>query len=482
MNNRIAELETLITKYQKAFYDGESPVSDAEFDALWDELKSLAPKSPKLRQVGAVKTAEVGRKLPDEEHCTNKVAELENYKVAFDDDEMTDEEYDTIWDELKKNPHSDHPLVEKFAFYSGPEPFSVLQAQTIQAEPFWENIDHKDPEQLKRQKYARRVDIVMINKKEKAGIFHSSSYWSTYNASLESCTCTDFEQRKLPCKHIYRLAYELGIIERPQKKPSGIGKADKETTRKDIGLPPGKVFHIQYEDSKGDISERDIEIQKIAEVKDKTYIYAYCHLHKATRSFLASRIMSISYYGRPVKDIRDLFQMDFSTPEDFIDRLVKEALEIAEPSDKTEELKKIPENSELLKSYIPNNKKKLPLLNENIKTIKAIDQFIEPFIKNTEYWNEYENKDDGSEYLIIYMRKYYKNGKPYKRPTMLSYIRYEPYHYGHFDESGEFHEEVVVCAKNKMPYAVDGQAYGYLVSAGRAFLKKLKEDLNINIP
>jgi hypothetical protein len=322
MNNRIAELEALITKYQKAYYDGETPVSDAEFDALWDELKSLSPKSRKLRQVGAVKTTEPDRKLPDEEHCTNKVAEL----IAFDDEEMTDEEYDTIWDELKKDPHSDHPLVVKFAFYSGPEPFSVLQAQTIQAEPFWENIDHKDPEQLKRQKYARRVGIVMINKKEKAGIFEGSC-GSIYNASLESCTCTDFEQRKLPCKHIYRLAYELGIIERPPKKPSGIGKADKETTRKDLGLPLGKVFHIQYKDSKGFVSERDIEIQKIAEVKDKTYIYAYCHLHKATRSFLVSRILSMTYYGSPVKDFHDLFQMDFSTPEGFIDRLVKEALE-----------------------------------------------------------------------------------------------------------------------------------------------------------
>jgi hypothetical protein len=265
----------------------------------------------------------------------NRIAELETlitkYQKAFHDDEMTDEEYDTIWDELKKDPHSDHPLVQKLAYYSWSEPCSALQAQTIQAEPFWVNIDHNDPEQLKRQKYARKVDIIMINKKEKAGIFHSSSYLPAYNASLESCTCADFEQRKLPCKHIYRLAYELGIIERPPKKPSGIGKADKETTRKDLGLPPGKVFHIQYEDSKGDISERDIEIQKIAEVKDKTYIYAYCHLHKATRSFLASRILSMTYYGSPVKDFHDLFQMDFSTPEDFIDRLVKEALEIADP-------------------------------------------------------------------------------------------------------------------------------------------------------
>ena len=157
---------------------------------------------------------------------------------------------------------------------------------------------------------------------------------------------------------------------------------------------------------------------------------------------------------------------------------------VIEPSDKIEELKKISANSPLLEkaeTYIPFDERKPQPVSENIKIIKDIDFFIEPFIKNTNYWKEYENNDDGSEYLTIYMRKYYKNGKPYKKPTRVSYIRYEPYHYSNFDRSGKYHEEEVVCADNKMPYAVDGQAYGYLGSAGRAFLKNLKEDLNINI-
>ena len=38
--NRIKELEQLIIKYQKAYYDGEGIISDAEFDKLWDELKA----------------------------------------------------------------------------------------------------------------------------------------------------------------------------------------------------------------------------------------------------------------------------------------------------------------------------------------------------------------------------------------------------------------------------------------------------------
>ncbi len=50
---RIAELENLITKYQKSYYDGEGEISDAEFDKLWDELKILSPSSPILQKVGA---------------------------------------------------------------------------------------------------------------------------------------------------------------------------------------------------------------------------------------------------------------------------------------------------------------------------------------------------------------------------------------------------------------------------------------------
>lgn len=38
---------------------------------------------------------------------------------------------------------------------------------------------------------------------------------STYTVSLESCSCSDFQRRNLPCKHMYRLAIELGVIDQP---------------------------------------------------------------------------------------------------------------------------------------------------------------------------------------------------------------------------------------------------------------------------
>jgi DNA ligase (NAD+) len=51
-STRVTELETLIVKYQKSYYDGEAEISDGEFDLLWDELKKLAPDSPVIAKIG----------------------------------------------------------------------------------------------------------------------------------------------------------------------------------------------------------------------------------------------------------------------------------------------------------------------------------------------------------------------------------------------------------------------------------------------
>ncbi|MDR2898159.1 MAG: DNA ligase (NAD(+)) LigA, partial [Spirochaetaceae bacterium] len=50
---RIGELERSIRRYQASYYDGEAEITDAEFDALWDELLSLDPDNPVLKKVGA---------------------------------------------------------------------------------------------------------------------------------------------------------------------------------------------------------------------------------------------------------------------------------------------------------------------------------------------------------------------------------------------------------------------------------------------
>ena len=48
----INTLAALIEKYQESYYSGEAEISDAEFDMLWDELKNLSPDHPILNRLG----------------------------------------------------------------------------------------------------------------------------------------------------------------------------------------------------------------------------------------------------------------------------------------------------------------------------------------------------------------------------------------------------------------------------------------------
>jgi DNA ligase (NAD+) len=50
--DRIQELEKLIKYHQDIYYNSEAEITDAEFDALWDELKIRSPNNPLLKKVG----------------------------------------------------------------------------------------------------------------------------------------------------------------------------------------------------------------------------------------------------------------------------------------------------------------------------------------------------------------------------------------------------------------------------------------------
>lgn len=64
-------------------------------------------------------------------------------------------------------------------------------------------------EQRVRQRNAKKCHVIDINKEAETAIFGGSGK-RPYYTTLDSCTCQDFGMRHLPCKHIYRLAHELG--------------------------------------------------------------------------------------------------------------------------------------------------------------------------------------------------------------------------------------------------------------------------------
>ena len=56
--------------------------------------------------------------------------------------------------------------------------------------------------------------VVSVNKKKMSmKIYSSRNTNNIYITSLSNCECEDFKKRHFPCKHMYKLAYELGIID-----------------------------------------------------------------------------------------------------------------------------------------------------------------------------------------------------------------------------------------------------------------------------
>lgn len=79
------------------------------------------------------------------------------------------------------------------------------------------NRSHSSPDQITRQKRAYGCYIFSVDAVTGEGRMTGSGL--VYDVSLASCTCFDFQKRHKPCKHMYRLAMELGLIQLPEFEP-----------------------------------------------------------------------------------------------------------------------------------------------------------------------------------------------------------------------------------------------------------------------
>ena len=91
----------------------------------------------------------------------------------------------------------------------------------------WPSDIHADFEQVKRIEAGRKLKkkIVSFDPASQSLII-SGSASVPYHCTLESCTCADFAIRHLPCKHIYCLADELGLLNDLPKYKKGAGSFD----------------------------------------------------------------------------------------------------------------------------------------------------------------------------------------------------------------------------------------------------------------
>lgn len=109
------------------------------------------------------------------------------------------------------------------------------------------------------------------------GIFVGSS--GNYNTTLLSCECVDFARRKRPCKHIFRLAIELGIIEEQAVSDARFHRVHKSNNC------------LSVEDAKEIISSFPIET--IQYLRDIMYEMLYHRKRKVVGCIVSEEIESL---------------------------------------------------------------------------------------------------------------------------------------------------------------------------------------------
>lgn len=78
----------------------------------------------------------------------------------------------------------------------------------------WPSGIHSDFEQVKRIESGEKLKkkIVALDKEGQRIVIQGSAA-EPYQATLQECTCADFAIRQAPCKHMYCLAMELGLLD-----------------------------------------------------------------------------------------------------------------------------------------------------------------------------------------------------------------------------------------------------------------------------
>lgn len=102
----------------------------------------------------------------------------------------------------------------------------------------WDSSVHETEYAAKRIKSAKSAKLtpVRINAEDMYGHFQGSH--GRYETFLDTCPCGDFHRAHLPCKHIYRLAMELGIL----------GNSDMQTDSLCIATPRNDIQESSFEE------------------------------------------------------------------------------------------------------------------------------------------------------------------------------------------------------------------------------------------
>lgn len=131
-----------------------------------------------------------------------------------------------------KSPAPEKPVQSQPVAATDQPGAAPIQPTVISFRP-WLDSTHTTPDQLKRIASAQKSEVTPDSvDKEAQSCTILGSGKNPYIVTLDHCTCSDFQRRHLPCKHIYRLAAELGIIDLPLQR--GVSKGHKLRDRYEI--------------------------------------------------------------------------------------------------------------------------------------------------------------------------------------------------------------------------------------------------------
>lgn len=144
-------------------------------------------------------------------------------------------------------------------------------------------------EQLKRQKSALRLNVQSVDVENKTGVINN------YKVTLDDCTCRDYFVRRLPCKHMYRLAHELGVLVLPGKvandKTVKNFKEEREEKKqiyqKALDLPEDARL-LLYEISRGECKLQPCE--EVKQILDLLVGAGFVELRQPTEKELYSSV------------------------------------------------------------------------------------------------------------------------------------------------------------------------------------------------
>lgn len=98
----------------------------------------------------------------------------------------------------------------------------------------WESSIHETEDSKKRIISAKKADLTPVRVDPDDGMAYFQGKHGKYETFLDSCPCGDFHRRHLPCKHIYRLAMELNLMDNSDIKSDSSSIPFTQSERQNI--------------------------------------------------------------------------------------------------------------------------------------------------------------------------------------------------------------------------------------------------------